>query len=78
MIELKEAHMCTCIEDINKKYSKEKYRKPFESIELNYAYLASGKSRLFSTALITLKGQQKQIEIRMLHTFCPFCGEKIK
>ena len=77
--------MCDCISIIEgkllEKCLKEKFRKPFKKVEIEtMIYLVDNtmKSGTFSNYLITLKGQQKKIKEKILHSFCSFCGEKYK
>ncbi len=77
--------MCNCIKEAEEKLTenckKETYRKPFENVRLQkHSVIATGtfKTATYSTALIKLTGQKKLVEMSVMHSFCPFCGEKIQ
>lgn len=75
--------MCDCINTIEKKVF-EKYKdEKFNNKTVNSAnfmdigFFASGRSKTFSRIGLDLNGQKKKWEINMIHSFCPFCGEKV-
>jgi len=76
--------MCDCIEKIEKRLDErckaQEFRKPYESVEIEQAFVLDGTvmtTKTYSKAIITLTGQKKKIETNIMHSFCPFCGEKI-
>lgn len=78
--------MCNCIKKIEEKLTedceKRKYRKPFEKVVLDKAFVQIGDGsvmglRTYSRAFVTLTGRRKRIEMNVIHSHCPFCGEEI-
>lgn len=76
--------MCDCIKKLKKKLDEncktQTFRKPYEKVEIEQAFVMDGnkmKLRTYTKAIVTLTGQKKKIEHNILHSHCPFCGEKI-
>ena len=76
--------MCDCItrieEKLTEKCKEKRFNKPFEKVDLETSLVIIGnklEARTFCRAFITLTGQKKVVETNVLHSYCPFCGEKI-
>ena len=77
--------MCDCIKRIEEKLhgqlKGQEFKKPFESVEVEQGFFIKDnimQTRTYSRAIITLTGQKKKLDTNIVHTFCPFCGEKIE
>jgi hypothetical protein len=76
--------MCNCIRDLEKKMigreaGRGTTKRKVVKAELVSGGLIFGANPAFRTSSIvecTLEGQKKPYEQNILHTFCPFCGEK--
>jgi len=76
--------MCDCIkileEKLHERCLETSFKKPFESVEIEQAFVMTGNvmtTKTYSRAIITLTGQKKKIDSNIMHSHCPFCGEKI-
>jgi hypothetical protein len=64
---------------LHEKISNQTFRKPFEKVEIEVGFFMTGnkmETRTYSRAVISLRGQKKKESVNILHSFCPFCGEK--
>lgn len=80
--------MCKCIEKHEKEILEKCLEKKFNELEpnvtpMNVAWIIQGGTKGFSKYLIeaetvTKSGRRRTVkqEINMLHSYCPFCGEK--
>lgn len=74
--------MCDCIKRISgeiKDKCQKDFKKPIQDVQCAGIVLsfASGKAVSTSTFILSLDGQKKKEEIKLAHSFCPFCGEKL-
>ena len=79
--------MCNCIKDLEKKIAnhlteKKAYRKPIKKVELKgKCFTLGGSDVSLQTRTdfeVTLEGQKKKNIVPVFHSFCPFCGVKLK
>lgn len=80
--------MCKCVENHRKEILNSCLEKKFDGLKaevtpMNVAWMMNGTSKSFSEYLveaetITKRGKPKIVKqkINMLHSYCPFCGEK--
>ena len=77
--------MCNCISDIKekalRKYKEEdSFNKPVESVsmrEISFPIIANRlEMRTYTTLEIQLAESRRRKSTTIIHTFCPFCGEK--
>jgi formate dehydrogenase maturation protein FdhE len=71
--------MCTCIKELeNKMVGREFKNKKVESASFISAalMLSSGIVQSCSEIELEIEGQKKKGIQKVLHTYCPFCGEK--
>lgn len=74
---------CQCLTEIPakmmKKFNEEKrYKSDVVEVEIEKAYTVGKQLTVttYSTAHIELKGQNRKIQEKIIHSFCPFCGVK--
>lgn len=65
--------MCKCITKVPEKL-KETVYPDTESVYLKDFEMMTG--RFYATAVVKLKVQKKPINVPILASFCPFCGER--
>lgn len=74
--------MCNCIDEITKKLREHydgKFKKPIESLMLQTAIsFDRGCLTTYSEIKIALVGQKKEETEILAHTYCPFCGVKLR
>lgn len=77
--------MCDCIDELEKKMAEhltetKAYKKPIKKVELKgKGFTLGGNSVSVRTKTdfeVTLDGQKKKDTVPVLHSYCPFCGEK--
>lgn len=73
---------CKCIEEIETQVKENGYQgKKVSEAKLD-ASLVFGKDGMYATTSttirLTLEGKIKPKEVQFMHTYCPFCGVKIK
>lgn len=64
--------MCNCIQEIQDKV-RERIAPESERVSIDHEML-SGKT--YSTAFCYIPGKKKPTEKMVLHSLCPFCGER--
>lgn len=74
--------MCTCIEDMTKRLREHydgTFKKPIECIRLQtFLNFTGGVLGTYSEVKIVLVGQKKEETAVLAHTYCPFCGVKLR
>ncbi len=74
--------MCNCIDEMTKKLREHydgKFKKPIKTITLQTCLnFKSGGVDTYSEVKIALVGQKKEETAILAHTFCPFCGVKLR
>lgn len=71
--------MCNCIKELEKEMIDIEFnnRKVIKAELVSAALMFStGKIHTCSVVELTLEGQKKKGIQNMIHTYCPFCGEK--
>ena len=73
--------MCECVGKIEKDIKdrvKDDYKKPVKEVKLAGKILSfgDGKVKATSTFNVELEGQKKTETVKLVHAYCPFCGEK--
>jgi hypothetical protein len=74
---------CNCINEIETEVAKRDYQgKKIKSVKFLSAVLifGIGKAEKITTSELEaeVEGMKKKPTINMVHTYCPFCGTKIK
>ena len=78
--------MCNCVEEIEEKVLARKaedprIKKPIERVRMRDQAIRLGTAGTgvdtFSIFELTLEGQKKKVPVTVIHSHCPFCGEKI-
>lgn len=64
--------MCNCMQTVQEKI-RERVMPEAERVSIDHEMLSG---RTYSTAYCTIPGKKKRVEKLILHSFCPFCGEK--
>lgn len=74
--------MCNCIDEMTKRLREHydgKFKKPVESIQLQTCLnFSRGGEDTYTEVKIALVGQKKEETAILAHTYCPFCGEKLR
>ncbi|SNR99668.1 hypothetical protein SAMN04488503_2251 [Humidesulfovibrio mexicanus] len=74
--------MCNCIAEVTKKLREHydgKFKKPIESLQLQtYIDFNSGRLGTYTEVKIALVDQKKVETASLVHTFCPFCGVRLR
>jgi len=78
--------MCNCINEIENRALEQlkkdsPFPKPVAKVEMQgISFLLTGNNMATRTKqdlAITLEGQKKRPTMPVLHSYCPFCGEKV-
>jgi len=70
---------CNCLIDIKETLKESMdFKKPVQEVEImDIGFICGKKLEAYTITHIelTLEGQKKKKEIKMMHAFCPFCGK---
>ena len=74
--------MCNCISELTKKlrgHYDGKFKKPIDQLTIQSCInFESGSLDTYSEVKISLAGQKKREDVMLVHSYCPFCGVKIR
>ena len=78
--------MCNCVKEIEEKtfekyQKKNPFRRPVKRVELKGVAFLFGenvKMKTVNELEIELEGQKRTKSVSVVHSFCPFCGEKFE
>ena len=77
--------MCDCVEELEEKIKafateQKQFKKPIKEVKLKGCiFTMVGNmmtTKTSSTFSIELEGQKKKVDMPVVQSFCPFCGEK--